>query len=164
MFQSASYHELRCDSLLQFQLHITQKLQSKRSAVQPNEPVIEVDSGSREGESEQCCLQREGCHCSFRALYIVGFMSDASAHPVNKIVCWGIQENPSPSKRQDLTKFLRHVFQDRELTIFGGLQPAKPQIRECVKFGDYDSVKTCSREHAEARNLELAMARTSKGG
>jgi hypothetical protein len=25
-------------------------------------------------------------------------------------------------------------------------------------------VKTCSREHAEARNLELAMARTSKGG
>jgi hypothetical protein len=27
--------------------------------------------------------------------------------------CWGIQENSSPSKRQDLTKFLRHVFQEQ---------------------------------------------------
>jgi hypothetical protein len=63
-----------------------------------------------------------------------------------------------------LTKFLRHVFRNRELTIFGGLEPAKPRIRECVKFGDHDSVKTWSREHAEARNLERAMARTSEGG
>jgi hypothetical protein len=55
-------------------------------------------------------------------------------------------------------------FRNRELTIFGGLEPAKPQIRECVKFGDRDSVKTWSSEHAEARNLELAMARTSEGG
>jgi hypothetical protein len=55
-----------------------------------------------------------------------------------------------------LTKFLRHVFRNRELTIFGGLEPAK--------FGDRDSVKTWSREHAEARNLELAMARPSEGG
>jgi hypothetical protein len=53
-------------------------------------------------------------------------------------------------------------FRNRELTIFGGLEPAKPRIRECVKFGDHDSVKAWSREHAEARNLELAMARTSK--
>jgi hypothetical protein len=55
-------------------------------------------------------------------------------------------------------------FRNRELAIFGGLEPAKPRIRECVKFGDCDSVKTWSREHAEARNLELAMARTSEGG
>jgi hypothetical protein len=48
-------------------------------------------------------------------------------------------------------------FRNRELTIFGGLEPAKPRIRECMKFGDRDSVKTWSREHAEARNLELAM-------
>jgi hypothetical protein len=54
-------------------------------------------------------------------------------------------------------------FKNRELTIFGGLEPAKPRIRECVKFEDHDSVKTWSREHAKARNLELAMARTSEG-
>jgi hypothetical protein len=60
--------------------------------------------------------------------------------------------------------FLRHVFQDRELTIFGGPEPAKPRIREYVKFGDRDSVKTWSREHAGARNLELAVARTLEGG
>jgi hypothetical protein len=54
-------------------------------------------------------------------------------------------------------------FRNRELTIFGGLEPAKPRIRKCVKFGDHDSVKMWSREHAEARNLELAMARTSEG-
>jgi hypothetical protein len=53
---------------------------------------------------------------------------------------------------------------NRELTIFGGLEHAKPQIREYVKLGDRYSVKTWSREHAEARNLELAVARTSKGG
>jgi hypothetical protein len=49
-------------------------------------------------------------------------------------------------------------FRNRELMIFGGLEPAKPRIREYVKFGDRDSVKTWSREHAEARNLELAVA------
>jgi hypothetical protein len=55
-------------------------------------------------------------------------------------------------------------FRNRELTIFGGLEPAKPRIREYAKFGDRDSVKTWSREPAEARNLELAVARTSEGG
>jgi hypothetical protein len=55
-------------------------------------------------------------------------------------------------------------FRSRELTIFGGLESAKLQIHEYVKFGDRDSEKTWSREHAEARNLELAVARTSKGG
>jgi hypothetical protein len=55
-------------------------------------------------------------------------------------------------------------FRNRELTIFGSLEPVKLQIREYVKFGDCDSEKTWSREHAEARNLELAVARTSKGG
>jgi hypothetical protein len=55
-------------------------------------------------------------------------------------------------------------FRNRELTIFGDLEPAEPQICEYVKFGDRDSVKAWSREHTEARNLELAVARTSKGG
>jgi hypothetical protein len=55
-------------------------------------------------------------------------------------------------------------FRNRELTIFGSLEPAKLQIRGYVKSGDRDSEKTWSREHVEARNLELAVARTSKGG
>jgi hypothetical protein len=55
-------------------------------------------------------------------------------------------------------------FRNRELTIFGSLEPVKPQIRECVKFGNRDSVKKWGREHVEARNLELAMARTSEDG
>jgi hypothetical protein len=54
-------------------------------------------------------------------------------------------------------------FRNKELTIFESLEPAKPQIHEYVKFGDRDSEKTWSREHAEARNVELAVARTSKG-
>jgi hypothetical protein len=55
-------------------------------------------------------------------------------------------------------------FRNMKLTIFGCLEPVKPRIRECVKFGDRDSVKKWGREHAEARNLELAMARTSEDG
>jgi hypothetical protein len=49
-------------------------------------------------------------------------------------------------------------FRNRKLTIFGNLEPVKPQIRECMKFGDRGSVKKRGREHAEDRNLELAMA------
>jgi hypothetical protein len=55
-------------------------------------------------------------------------------------------------------------FRGRKLTIFGILKPAKPRIRECVKFGNLDSVKKLGHEHAKARNLELAMARTSEDG
>jgi hypothetical protein len=55
-------------------------------------------------------------------------------------------------------------FRSREFTIFGSLDPAKLQIRELANFGDRDSEKTWSCEHTEARNLELAVARTSKGG
>jgi hypothetical protein len=47
--------------------------------------------------------------------------------------------------------------------IFGSLEPTKLQIREYVKFAGRDSKKTWSRERAEARNLEPAVARTSKG-
>jgi hypothetical protein len=52
-------------------------------------------------------------------------------------------------------------FRDRKLTIFGSLGPMKPRIRECVKFGHNGLVKRWGHEHAEARNLELATARTS---
>jgi hypothetical protein len=47
--------------------------------------------------------------------------------------------------------------------IFRSQEPATLQIREYAKFGDRDSEKTWSREHTEARNLELAVARTSNG-
>jgi hypothetical protein len=53
-------------------------------------------------------------------------------------------------------------FRSREFTILGSLEPVKPRIRECAKFGDLDSVKKWSHEHAEARDLELSMARTSE--
>jgi hypothetical protein len=76
----------------------------------------------------------------------------------------GNSGKPVTLETLSLTKFLRYVFRNRELTIFGSLEPAKLQIRGYVKFGDRDSEKTWSREHAEARNLELAVARTSKGG
>jgi hypothetical protein len=53
-------------------------------------------------------------------------------------------------------------FRGREFTIFGSLEPVKPRIRECAKFGNLDSVKKGGHEHAEARSLELSMARTSE--
>jgi hypothetical protein len=55
-------------------------------------------------------------------------------------------------------------FRSREFTIFGSLEPEKPRIHECAKFGNLDSVKKWGHEHAEARNLELSMARTSENG
>jgi hypothetical protein len=55
-------------------------------------------------------------------------------------------------------------FRGRKFTIFGSLEPAKPRIREYVKFGNLDSVKKWGHELAEARDLELAMARTSEDG
>jgi hypothetical protein len=55
-------------------------------------------------------------------------------------------------------------FRSREFTIFGSPDLAKLQICELANFGDRDSEKAWSREHAEARNLERAVARTSKGG
>jgi hypothetical protein len=55
-------------------------------------------------------------------------------------------------------------FRNRKLTIFGSLEPVKPRIRGCVKFGNLNLVKKWGRKHAEARNLKLAMARTSVDG
>jgi hypothetical protein len=55
-------------------------------------------------------------------------------------------------------------FRSREFTICGSLEPVKPRIREFAKFGNLDSVKKWGHEHAEARNLELSMARTSENG
>jgi hypothetical protein len=48
--------------------------------------------------------------------------------------------------------------------IFGSMGPAKPRIRKCVKFGNLDSAKKLSHEHAKAQNLKLAMAGTSEDG
>jgi hypothetical protein len=55
-------------------------------------------------------------------------------------------------------------FRSRKFKIFGSLEPVKPRIRECAKFVNLDSVEKWSHEHAEARNLELLMARTSEDG
>jgi hypothetical protein len=49
-------------------------------------------------------------------------------------------------------------FRGREFTIFESLEPVKPRIRECAKFGNLDSVKKWGHEHAEARKLKLSMA------
>jgi hypothetical protein len=42
-------------------------------------------------------------------------------------------------------------FRGRKFTIFGSLEPVKPRIRECVKFGNLNSVKKWGHGHAEAR-------------
>jgi hypothetical protein len=55
-------------------------------------------------------------------------------------------------------------FRNRKLMILGSLEPVKPRIRECVKFGNLDVVKRWGREDAEARNHELVVARTSEDG
>jgi hypothetical protein len=55
-------------------------------------------------------------------------------------------------------------FRNREFTIFGNQGLTKLQIREHANFGGLGSEKTRSHEHAGARNLELAEARTLKGG
>jgi hypothetical protein len=55
-------------------------------------------------------------------------------------------------------------FRDREFMIFGSQEPAKPRIREYAKFRNLDSVKKWGHEHAEARSLELSMARTAEDG
>jgi hypothetical protein len=44
--------------------------------------------------------------------------------------------------------------------ILGSLELVKPRIRECVKFGNLDVAKRWGCELAEARNRELAVART----
>jgi hypothetical protein len=54
-------------------------------------------------------------------------------------------------------------FRNREFTIFGNQELTKLHIRKHANFGNLGSEKTRSHEHAEAQNLELAEARTSKG-
>jgi hypothetical protein len=76
----------------------------------------------------------------------------------------GNSGKPVTLETLSLTKFSKHVFKSREFTIFGCLEPVKPRIRECAKFGNLDSVKKWSHEHAGARNLEVSMAQTSENG
>jgi hypothetical protein len=76
----------------------------------------------------------------------------------------GNSGKPVTLETLSLTKFLRMFFRNRKLTTFGSLEPVKPRIREYVKFRDRDSVKKQGREHAEAPNLKLVMARTSEDG
>jgi hypothetical protein len=77
----------------------------------------------------------------------------------------GNSGKPVTLETLSLTKFSKHVFQGgREFTIFGSLEPVEPRIRECAKFGDLDSMKKWGLQRAEARSLELSMARTSEDG
>jgi hypothetical protein len=76
----------------------------------------------------------------------------------------GNSGKPVTLETLSLTKFSKHVFRGREFTTFGSLEPEKPRIRECAKFGNLDSVKKWGHERAEARSLELSMARTSEEG
>jgi hypothetical protein len=53
-----------------------------------------------------------------------------------------------------LTKVLKVCFfSSREFAILGSLEPVKSRIRECAEFGDLDSARKRSHEHAEAWNL-----------
>jgi hypothetical protein len=76
----------------------------------------------------------------------------------------GNSGKPVTLETLSLTKFLRHVFQEQETHDFQRPGTCEPRVRKCVKFGNLDSVNKWGREHAEARNLELAMARTSGDG
>jgi hypothetical protein len=58
-------------------------------------------------------------------------------------------------------------FRSREFAILGSLEPVKPRIRECAEFGNLDSARKWSHEHAEARNLNcrwLELRRTADSG
>jgi hypothetical protein len=55
-------------------------------------------------------------------------------------------------------------FRSKEFAILGSLEPVRPRIRECAEFGNLDLVEKWSHEHAEARNLQLSVARTSENG
>jgi hypothetical protein len=76
----------------------------------------------------------------------------------------GNSGKPVTLETLSLTKFSRHVFQGQRIHDFRKPGPLKPRIRECAKFRNLDSVKKWGHEHAEARNLELSMARTSEDG
>jgi hypothetical protein len=73
----------------------------------------------------------------------------------------GNSGKPVTLETLSLTKVLETCFSGgREFTIFGSLEPVEPRMRECAKFGDLDSVKKWGLERAEARSLELSVART----
>jgi hypothetical protein len=56
------------------------------------------------------------------------------------------------------------LFRNGEFTIFENQGLTKLQIHEHANFGGLVKDKTWSHEHAGARNLKLAEARTLKGG
>jgi hypothetical protein len=63
-----------------------------------------------------------------------------------------------------LTKFLRHVFQGQETHDFRKPGTCEASDSRMRKIRNHGSMKRWSHEHAEARNLELVMARTSEDG
>jgi hypothetical protein len=77
---------------------------------------------------------------------------------------FGNSGKPVTLETLSLTKFLRYVFQEQGIHDFRESGTCEASDRKHAKFGDLGSEKTRSHEHAEARNLELAVARTSKGG
>jgi hypothetical protein len=65
----------------------------------------------------------------------------------------GNSGKPVTLETLSLTKFSKHVFQEQGFAILGNLEPEKLRIRECAEFGNLDSMKRRSHEHAGARNL-----------
>jgi hypothetical protein len=60
-----------------------------------------------------------------------------------KYLCWGIQENPSPSKHRVLTKFFRYVFQEQDIHDFRGSWTCEASGSQTHDFrGSFESVKT----------------------
>jgi hypothetical protein len=76
----------------------------------------------------------------------------------------GNSGKPVTLETLSLTKFLRHVFQEQETHDFRKPGTCETSDSRSVKFGNRDSVKKWGREHAEARNLELAIERTLEDG
>jgi hypothetical protein len=78
--------------------------------------------------------------------------------------CWEFRKTRHP-RNVEFNKVLETCFSGAENSRFSeawSLRSLKSAKR--AKFGNLDSVKKWGDEHAEARNPELSMARTSENG
>jgi hypothetical protein len=65
-----------------------------------------------DNENERLAWQQYPCGSKTKSKTTVVSSISKKIAVISTGACWGIQENPSPAKRQDLTKFLRYVFQE----------------------------------------------------
>jgi hypothetical protein len=81
-----------------------------------------------------------------------------------RLTVLGNSGKPVTLETLSLTKFFRHVFQGQETHDFrrpGACEASDSRMREIRGSWFGEEVR---HEHAEARNLKLAMARTSEDG